>query len=80
MHVASRAVALVAYSVSCALLHSLLQRHYVIACTSWLSVLTLGTSPYCTFVKGSLRALEFAPLVAIGVPGALRLDNRLQEH
>lgn len=68
----SDAATLLAYSFSCAILHSLLQQHYVATCTSWLSVLSLESSPYCAFVKGGIRALQVAPVAAFGLP-ALRL-------
>ena len=67
MHLA-RAAALLAYSASCAFLHSLLHQHYSATCVSWLSVLSLEKSPYCAFVKGGIKALQFAP-VALLVAG-----------
>jgi hypothetical protein len=63
MHLA-QAATLLAYSASCALLHSLLAQHYAVTCTSWLAALSLEPTPYCAFVRGSIRALQFAPLVA----------------
>lgn len=70
MHLA-RAVTVLAYSASCALLHSLLQLHYSATCVSWLSVLSLERSPYCTFVKGGIRALQFSPVLLLAPAGLL---------
>jgi hypothetical protein len=61
----ARAASLLAYSASCALLHSLLNHHYSATCVSWLSVLALEKSPYCAFVKGGIKVLQFAPVALL---------------
>lgn len=63
----ARAACLTAYAVSCALLHSLLQQHYIGACrSSWLALFTLDPSPYCAVVRKGLTVLQWTPLVATG--------------
>lgn len=58
---------LLAYSASCALLHGLLQHHYISSCrSSWLSLFTADLGPYCGFVRKSLSVLQWSPLVAAG--------------
>lgn len=55
---------LCAYTASCAVLHGLLQQHYVSACRStWLSLFALDPGPYCALVRRSLAALQWSPLV-----------------
>jgi hypothetical protein len=68
-HLNLRRVAwLAAYSVSCALLHNLLQHHYFATCrASWLSFLLSDPGPYCTLVRRGLSALQWSPLVASGI-------------
>jgi hypothetical protein len=82
LHLA-RAASLLAYSASCAFLHSLLHQHYSATCVSWLSVLSLEKSPYCAFVKGGIKALQFAPvalLAAGGVPRYLLDADNPRNH
>ena len=71
-----RRVALLgAYSVSCVLLHGLLQQHYYAACkSSWLALFSLEPGPYCGLVRKSLQVLQWSPLLASGLwvpPGLL---------
>lgn len=59
---------LAAYSVSCALLHNLLQQHYFATCrSSWLSFLLTDPGPYCALVRRGLGALQWSPLLASGI-------------
>lgn len=63
MHVS----ALVGYSVSCYLLHHLLQHHYLWSCKSSIFTLFLADgSTYCTFLENCLRALQWSPILAAG--------------
>lgn len=66
VHQAVHATTFLAYACSCALLHGLLQQHYAATCSTWLSVLFVEASPYCALVRGGIRALQFAPLLAVG--------------
>lgn len=62
-----------AYSVSCALLHQLLQTHYFGYCRgTWFAALGLDPSPYCAFVRKTISALEVSPLIATGLAAAHR--------
>lgn len=81
LHLA-RVAALLAYSASCAFLHSLLHQHYSATCVSWLSVLSLEKSPYCAFVKGGIKVLQFAPVALLAAGGAPRylLDPDHHNH
>ncbi len=59
------AVSLCAYSVSCVLLHGLLQQHYFAQCrSSWLALFSLDPGPYCGLVRKGLLALQWSPLLA----------------
>ncbi len=72
-----RLAGLCAYSVSCALLHGLLQQHYFTACRgSWLALFSLDPGPYCALVRKGLVALQWSPLLASGlwVPGLLNAE------
>lgn len=60
-----KVAALLAYSTSCALLHSLLHQHYSSACVSWLALFDLERSPYCSFVRAGIKALQYAPVAAL---------------
>lgn len=56
------------YSLSCALLHGLLQQHYYGVCkSSWLALFSLDPGPYCVLVRKSLSVLQWSPLVASGL-------------
>ena len=62
-----RAAALLAYSASCALLHGLLQQHYLGTCrSSWLALFAVDPGPYCAVVRRGLAALQWSPFVAFG--------------
>lgn len=62
-----RLTRLLAYSVSCALLHTLLQQHYFSTCkSSWLALFSVDPSPYCAVVRRGLSALQWSPLLAAG--------------
>lgn len=64
---ARRLVYLCAYTASCAVLHGLLQQHYLSACrSSWLALFLTDTGPYCALVRRGLSALQWSPLVATG--------------
>jgi hypothetical protein len=69
---ASRVAVLLAYALSCALLHGLLQQHYTAACGTWFSMFYAESSPYCAFLRGGLKALQVAPVLAFGTVHALR--------
>ena len=58
---------LCAYTASCAVLHGLLQQHYISTCrSSWLSLFALDTGPYCALVRKGLSALQWSPLLVSG--------------
>jgi hypothetical protein len=62
--------AVVTYAFSCALLHHLLQLHYINACqSSFFAVFFIESSPYCEIVKRSLLALQWSPLIVVGAIG-----------
>lgn len=67
-HLAPRSVlSLCAYSLSCALLHGLLQQHYFSQCrASWLALFSLDPGPYCALVRKGLLALQWSPVLASG--------------
>lgn len=69
--------ALLAYSVSCALLHSLLQHHYLDTCrSSWLSLFSVDPGPYCGLIRKGLCVLQWSPVVAlVGAPRLFRLQQ-----
>lgn len=52
-----------AYCVSCALLHQLLSVHYFEQCHSWLSFSETG---YCSIVRKTLGILRTSPLLIAG--------------
>lgn len=57
-----------AYTASCAVLHGLLQQHYVNTCrSSWLSLFALDPGPYCAIIRKGLSVLQWSPLVASGL-------------
>lgn len=59
---------LFAYSISCALLHGVLQQHYLASCrSSWLALFIADLGPYCGFVRRGLSLLQWSPLVASGL-------------
>ena len=61
----ARAAAAAACAVACSAAHALVQEHYVGYCRgSWLALFSVDPSPYCAFVRKSLGALQFAPLLA----------------
>lgn len=53
-------LAVLAYCVSCATLHHVLQSHYIGHCNTWLS---FGESGYCSIVRKTLGTLRTSPLV-----------------
>lgn len=64
----AKVACLFAYSVSCALLHAVLQHHYVTTCrSSWLALFTSDLGPYCGLVRKGLSVLQWSPLVASGL-------------
>lgn len=65
---AGRVVKFAAVAVSCSLLHTLLQAHYLSTCRSnWLALFSLDPGPYCALVRRGLAALQFSPLVVVGL-------------
>lgn len=71
----TRTATLLAYSVSCVVLHYLLQSHYFGYCRgTWFSALGLDSSAYCAFVRKAISALEVSPLLVTGLVVA---DRRL---
>lgn len=59
---------LCAYTVTCAVLHGLLQQHYLTACrSSWLALFSVDPGPYCAFVRRGLHVLQWSPLLALGL-------------
>lgn len=55
---------LLGYSVSCFLLHHVLQHHYWWACRSTIfSIFLTNGSTYCTLIDNSLKALQWSPVV-----------------
>jgi hypothetical protein len=62
-----RLTCLCAYTLSCAVLHGLLQQHYIATCrSSWLSLFALDPGPYCAVVRKGLSVLQWSPLVVSG--------------
>lgn len=56
-------LAVFAYCISCASLHSLLAVHYAGHCGSWLAFSETG---YCSLVRKTLGALQTSPLIVAG--------------
>lgn len=72
-----RAVCLCTYATGCALLHGLLQQHYLTACRStWLSLFAVDPGPYCSLVRRGLSALQWSPVLALGSAFPQLLQNQ----
>lgn len=68
-------LAVLAYCISCAALHQVLQTHYIYQCGNWLSFTESG---YCSLVRKTLGALQTSPLVVAGavITGAPHAQRR----
>lgn len=75
MRETARLAYLCAYACSCAILHGLLQQHYIATCrASWISLFLTDPGPYCTILRKGLTALQWSPLVVSGfLPDVLRI-------
>lgn len=74
-----KAACLCAYATTCALLHGLLQQHYLLTCrATWLSLFSLDPGPYCALVRRGLTALQWSPIAVLGTafPQLLLLPPR----
>lgn len=61
-----RAACLCAYTTACALVHGLLQRHYVGTCRgTWLALFGLDPGPYCALLRRGLSALQWSPVLVL---------------
>jgi hypothetical protein len=57
-------IGIACYCISCVALHNLLHKHYLDACSSWVSAIS-GIQPttYCAVVRKTLAVLQASPLL-----------------